>query len=118
MSTGKRVLIGLAIAVGGALIIGMASGILLASPAHAFYNGTSPREVFLAHVHALGITASSDSVALDSGHRVCAAISGGTPVSLLQAEAEKEMAPNGYTVSDADQFVTYAHDDLCPIAGR
>ena len=99
------------------LVIGaavLAAAALLAAPdAHAV--PTPDTAGFLAHVHALGFPPSGDASSLDLGMRACTAITaGGATEPQLQAEAERAMAPKGYTAAQADQFVLYAVVDLCP----
>jgi hypothetical protein len=103
--------------VGGVALTAM----LLSSPtAAAFYDGTSPRPAFLAHIHALRFpaTPTADDAYVAYGHKICHAIEVRYPVATVQAEVETELGTKGYIITEADQFVTYAHNDLCPNAGR
>jgi hypothetical protein len=99
--------------------VGAASDVVIV-PANAFYDGTSPRVPFLAHVHALGFSSDPvyDAVYVRTGHNVCRTIQSGYTVTSVQSTVETELAPKGYTTAEADGLVTYAHNDLCPNAGR
>lgn len=101
--------------IGGALLT---SALLSSGTAQAFYDGTSPRPVFLAHIHTLRFPeiAASDDASVAYGYKVCRAIEALYPVTTVQTEVENTLTPKGYTVNEADGFVTYAHTDLCPRA--
>jgi hypothetical protein len=102
--------------VGGVLL---ASSVLASGTAQAFYDGTSPRVPFLTHVHALRfVGAHGDEDLVSMGYEVCHAIKTGHSVPEMTGMAETTLAPKGYTVSEADGFVNYAINDLCPNAGR
>lgn len=104
------------IGVGAAVLA--ASALLSAAPAGATSGDTGSTATFLRHVHAMGFQGghSGDSDLVAAGFVACQAVHDGTPISMLQAKAEQVLIPKGYTVSDADRFVTYAISDLCPDA--
>lgn len=105
-----------ATALGGALLSG---ALLSTGTASAFTNGESPTAVFLGHVHALGFQggANGDRDLVSVGHATCHAVETGSSVASVQHLAEITLTPKGFSVSDADAFVTYSIADLCPHAG-
>jgi hypothetical protein len=107
-----------AVGITGSLFAGlMRSG---TGVAHAFYDGTTPRPAFLAHIHALGFNSDPayDAAYVRVGHNICHTLQGGFTIVAVQGEIETELAPKGYTAAEADGLATYAREDLCPSVGR
>lgn len=84
------------------------AAIAIAAPAQADEGS------FIAHVHALGFNApAGDHILIDAGNGLCDALNRGASLGMVQAVAENQLTPKGYTISDADRFVAYSISDLC-----
>jgi Protein of unknown function (DUF732) len=90
------------------------AGVIAAAAIGVLGTGTASADSadFLTHVRSLGFNG-TDYGLTNIGQKLCDALNGGLPISMVQSIAQNGMTDKGYTIDAANRFVAFAVTDLC-----